>query len=74
MNDLIASLKQVGYALDYDTTDGGNEEISAFLGIQVEKRPNNSFELTQSGLINKVIRYTGLEDCNKNLSPPCLPP
>jgi hypothetical protein len=35
----------------------------------VEKRPDNSFELTQSGLISKVVRYTGLQESNKNYIP-----
>jgi hypothetical protein len=56
VNDLIASLKKAGYSLDYDTSNGGEGEISAFLGIQVEKRSDNSFKLTQSGLIKKIIR------------------
>jgi hypothetical protein len=69
VTNLMVSLKEAGYSLDYDTSDGGSGEISAFLGIQVNKRQDNSFELTQSGLIHKVIRYTGLEDSNKNFIP-----
>ena len=38
--------------------------VSAFLGIQIEKLCNQQFSLTQTGLIDKILLATGLEDCN----------
>ena len=53
----VAALKEAGYLLTIeDDTD-----MFGFLGIDV-KRDNGSIEMTQTGLTDKVIRYTGLED------------
>ena len=38
--------------------------VSAFLGIQIENLGNQEFLLTQTGLINKILSATGLQDCN----------
>ena len=59
---MIQRLKDAGYDLD---TEG---EISAFLGIQIDKL-DESFSLTQTGLIGKIIKFTHLEDCNLDRTP-----
>ena len=38
--------------------------VSAFLGIQIEKTGSATFELTQTGLIAKVLAATNMSDCN----------
>jgi hypothetical protein len=64
IESMIQNLKDDGYDLD---SEG---EISAFLGIQVDQDiPNGTFTLTQEGLTQKVIDYTGLADCNPNKIP-----
>jgi hypothetical protein len=40
-------------------------EVGDFLGIRIEKQKGNTFLLTQTGLIDKVITSGGMEDCNK---------
>jgi hypothetical protein len=43
-------------------------EVREFIGIRIEKQKGNSFPLTQTGLIDKVIKVIkagGMEDCNK---------
>ncbi len=40
-----------------------SKDISAFLGIQFTRR-NNTIELTQKGLIDKVLDAAGMSDCN----------
>jgi hypothetical protein len=40
-------------------------EVGDFLVIRIEKQKGNSFLLTQTGLIEKVIKVGGMEDCNK---------
>ena len=37
--------------------------VSAFLGIQIEKIGSATFELTQTGLIAKVLAATTMSDC-----------
>jgi hypothetical protein len=44
-------------------------EVGDFLGIRIEKQKGNSFPLTQTGLIEKVIKAGGMEDCNKVATP-----
>jgi hypothetical protein len=44
-------------------------ELGDFLGIRIEKQKGNSFILTQTGLIEKVIKAGGMEDCNKVATP-----
>ena len=39
-------------------------EVGAFLGIQIAKTGDNSFELTQTGLIAKVLEAANMSDCN----------
>jgi glucose/arabinose dehydrogenase len=43
--------------------------LSAFLDIQIN-RTEGSIELSQPGLIDKVIRYTGMQDCNTGENTP----
>jgi hypothetical protein len=39
-------------------------EVGDFLGIRIHKREQGKFNLTQTGLIEKVIAATGMQDCN----------
>ena len=39
-------------------------EVGAFLGIQIVKTGANTFELTQTGLIAKVLESANMSDCN----------
>ncbi len=45
-----------------------SKDISAFLGIQFTRR-GKTIEMTQRGLIDKVLLATGMENCN-----PCRTP
>ena len=38
--------------------------VSAFLGIQIEKTGPSTFQLTQTGLIDKVLAATNMTNCN----------
>ena len=60
---LIEELKDLGFSL---TKESSFEE---FLGIQYETLPNGDVDLTQKGLISKIIQATGLENCNPNRVP-----
>jgi hypothetical protein len=39
------------------------------IGIRIEKQKGNAFLLSQTGLIEKVIKAGGMEDCNKCATP-----
>jgi hypothetical protein len=44
-------------------------EVGDFLGIRIHKNSTDTFNLTQTGLIEKVIAATGMQDCNSISTP-----
>ena len=58
----VLGIKQRNEEQPLEYRDEG--EVSAFLGIKIEKR--YEFYLSQPGLINKVLKASGMEDCNPN--------
>ena len=59
----VAELRGLGLKL---TQEGSFAE---FLGIKFDEREDGSIELTQKGLIQKILAATGMEDCNPNSVP-----
>ena len=53
----IAKEKQRHY---FDLQDEG--EVGDFLGIRIEKEGSKKFTLTQTGLITKVLKDSGMDD------------
>ena len=69
IENLIASLgiAKEEHRHSFELRDEG--EVGDFLGIHIEKSGPKQFTLTQTGLINKVIKTVGMETCN-----PCVTP
>ena len=44
-------------------------DLSAFLGIQIDKNENGSLKLTQEGLIKRVLEATKMQDCRPTKTP-----
>ena len=70
IEDLISSL---GVAEEeqihtFELRDEG--EVGAFLGIQIERQCNDSFILTQTGLIKKVLTTAGMENSKATVKTP----
>jgi hypothetical protein len=63
VDELVQQLKEKGFEL---TQEGS---FSEFLGIDFEARPDGSILMTQTGLIDKVLAASGMEDCKPNLMP-----
>ena len=63
IDELIDQLKNLGFELKKE----GN--FNEFLGIKLEKRSDNSIELTQTGLIDKILQTTNMTNCNPNRIP-----
>jgi hypothetical protein len=61
--ELIKSLETRGFQLTRE------KSFAEYLGIKYEKLSNGNIELTQQGLIQKIIKATGLENCNPNRTP-----
>ena len=65
IQEYIQELKDEGFSLTQE------ESFSEFLGIQIEPHPSkpNALEMTQKGLIKKVIEATKMENCSPNRVP-----
>jgi hypothetical protein len=69
VNDMVKKLRKKGFELTREGT------FSEFLGIKFEKNTNNgSINMTQKGLIAKIIQAAGMTDCNPNWTPASLTP
>ena len=62
-NKIIKELESLGFSLTKEST------FAEFLGIQYKALDNGDVELTQQGLIKKVIAAAGLEECKPNRIP-----
>lgn len=60
---LIQRLKDKGFELTRDP------DFSSFLGIRINMKPHHVFEMTQQGLIEKILQATNMEECNPNWVP-----
>lgn len=74
IEQLITSL---GVAKDeqrhtFELRDEG--EVGDFLGIRIEKGKDNSFILSQTGLIKKVLKEASMEECNSSPTPASTTP
>jgi hypothetical protein len=63
IDGFIGELEQQGFALTKE------EDIYAFLGIQLDHNSSTgTYTLSQERLIKKVLKTTGMEDCNSKSS------
>jgi hypothetical protein len=60
-------IKQEGQVHEFKLRDEG--EVGAFLGIQITKTGPCQFYLTQTGLVDKVLKTAGMEDCRGQDTP-----
>ena len=65
IDDLVTHLKKKGFDLQREGS------FQDYLGMRFTSLPNGSIHMTQSGLIKKIIKATGMESCNPN-KVPCL--
>jgi hypothetical protein len=63
VDEIVAGLQEQELEL---TPEG---DLTAFLGIKLERHANKTFTLTQQGLIQKILEATGMVDCNPNWTP-----
>ena len=62
INKVLESLKD-----EFEMTVGG--DVTAFLGIQFKCLSGGEIEMQQIGLIESVLKATGLQDCNPDKMP-----
>ena len=65
IENLIASLRT-----EFTLTDEG--DVNGFLGIDVKNLSDGSYELTQPGFIDRIIKEVGLEDELKEHTTPAV--
>ena len=63
IDELITFLRSKGLELQREG------EFQDYLGISFSKLSDGSVHMTQSGLIKKIIKATGMENCNPNKTP-----
>ena len=63
IDKLVSELVEKGFELTREAT------FSEFLGIKYEELSDGAISMTQSGLINKIIAATGMENCNPKHTP-----
>jgi hypothetical protein len=69
VDEMVERLRQKGFEL---TREGS---FSEFLGIKFEKNDEDgSINMTQKGLIKKIIDTAGMTDCNPNWTPASTTP
>jgi hypothetical protein len=69
VDSLVQRLEAQGFKLTREGT------FSEFLGIKFEKNAeDNSINMTQKGLIKKIIATAGMNDCNPNWTPASTTP
>ena len=70
----ISSFSILATAQHHKFTLQNEGEVCDFLGINITKTGNNQFLLTQSGLIDKVLATSGLQDCHGCNTPASIEP
>ena len=66
MDDIDAFIKDLR---DEGLTLTKDETLSEFLGVKFEQTPDGSVNMTQTGLINKILQAAKMEDSNPNALP-----
>ena len=63
VDKFVEELRAEGFDLEIEG------EFTEYLGIGIEELPDGSRHMTQSGLIEKIIKTTKMTDCNPNWTP-----
>ena len=63
VDDLINNLLSKGFQLTREGT------FSEYLGIQYQRSDDDSVNMIQTGLIQKILEATGMTECNPNKTP-----
>ena len=58
------------YKKDFDLTDEG--DVDAFLGVQFDNLPDGKIKMTQTGLIEQILKDVGIQNESKAHSTPTL--
>ena len=68
IDKVISQLRKQGMTLNKE------EDVAGFLGINISKLPSGDIEMSQTGLIDRIISALGLEDANPKHTPASITP
>jgi hypothetical protein len=68
IDQFVKELRDEGLVLTQE------ESFSEFLGIKFDEKPDGSIEMTQRGLITKILQTAKMTDCNPNATPAAQKP
>jgi len=74
MDTIIAKLRKK-FDLTVEDTKADEGDVLAYLGVEVQvNKTTGEMTFLQKGLIDKVLKATGMEDCNAKPTPACTTP
>ena len=65
-DQVIKGLESCGFTIDKEEADGG---LANYLGVAIDKGPNETLILRQVGLIDRIIEATGMKNANPKSTP-----
>jgi hypothetical protein len=69
LENFIQRLRDIGFSLTHDGS------LAEYLGVTITRdKSNGTFELTQTGLINKILETMGMQNCNGTYTPAEITP
>jgi len=68
IDDLLETFRSEGDEYEWEFTKG-DDSISEFLGVDIKPTGDGGYKLLQEGLIKKILKETGMEDCNAKPTP-----
>eukprot|EP00957_Ditylum_brightwellii_P010418 788061-Ditylum_brightwellii.AAC.1 len=67
IDTVLKSFKEDEDKYNWEMTEGGS--MKEFLGSKANSLGDGAYKLTQEGLIDKILKATGMENCNPAVAP-----
>jgi len=74
INDVIETLRKKFDLTVDDVQEDAAVDVFSYLGVQVSIDRNGIVTFKQQGLIQKILKYCGMEDCNSKWTPAATTP
>jgi len=74
IDDVIEQLQQRFELTMEDVKEDAQVDVFSYLGVQVTVDKTGTVTFKQQGLIQKVLKYCGMSDCNKKCTPAATTP
>jgi len=74
IDEVIKCLQQQFELTIKDVQEDAKVDVFSYLGVQVKVKQTGMVTFKQAGLILKVLKYCGMEECNKKWTPASMMP